>query len=49
MFIHLSKIAPRFFADPLEVMEDATICNAGVFRDFECLHVKLRLNKPIKR
>jgi len=36
MFIHVNtlvKITPRFFTDPLGVIEDAPICNAGVFRD----------------
>ena len=37
MFMHVNtlvkKITPRFFTDPLNVIEDAPICNAGVFRD----------------
>ena len=33
MFIHWSKIIPRLFTDPLEVIEDALICSTGVFRD----------------
>ena len=33
MLIHWSKITPRFFTDPLWVIEDVPICNAGVFRD----------------
>jgi len=31
MLIHWSKITSRFFTDPLEVIEDAPICNVGVF------------------
>jgi len=33
MLIHWLKITPRFFTDPLGVIEDAPIYNAGVFRD----------------
>jgi len=33
MLIHWSKTTPRIFTDPLAVIEDAPICNAGVFRD----------------
>ena len=33
MLIHWSEITLRFFTDPLGVIEDAPICNAGVFRD----------------
>ena len=30
---HLSKITPRFYTDPLGIIEDEPICNTGVFRD----------------
>jgi len=33
MLIDLSKITPIFFTNPVGVIEDAPICNAGVFRD----------------
>jgi len=33
MLIHWSKITLRFLTDPLGVIEDAPICNAGVIRD----------------
>jgi len=33
MLIPWPKITPRLFTDPLGVIEDAPICNAGVFRD----------------
>jgi len=36
MFIHVNilvKITPRFFVDPLGVIEDVLICNADIFRD----------------
>ena len=30
MLIHWSKITPRFFTDPLGVIEDTPICNADL-------------------
>jgi len=36
MFMHVNtlvKIIPRLFIEPLGVIEDAPICNAGVFKD----------------
>ena len=33
MLIHWSEITPRFFTDPLGVIEDVPICNVGVFSD----------------
>jgi len=33
MLMQWSKLTPRFFTDPLGVIKDAPICNAGVFRD----------------
>ena len=33
MLILRSKIPPRFFTDPLGIIEVAPICNAGVLRD----------------
>ena len=44
MLIHWSKITPRFFTDPLGLIEDAPICNAGVFRDLtQCGDVKYKI------
>jgi len=33
MLKHLSKIIPIYVTDPLRVIDDAPICNAGAFRD----------------
>jgi len=42
MLIDLSKITHRFFADPLGLIENASICNADVFRDLiQCAEAQL--------
>jgi len=33
LLIHLSKITPKIFTDPLRIIEDSPISNAGVIRD----------------
>ena len=39
--MHREKITPRYFIDPLGVIKDAPICNAGVFSDLtECSDAK---------
>ena len=47
MFMHfntLVKITRRFFTDPLGVIEDASICNAGVLRDLtQCCDAKYKI------
>ena len=44
MLIHWSKITPRFVTDPLGVIEDVPICNAGVFRDLtQCGDAKYKI------
>ena len=33
ILIHRSKTTPRFVTDPFGIIEEASICNAGVFKD----------------
>jgi len=33
MLIHWLKLSLEFYTDPLGVIEDAPICNGGIFRD----------------
>ena len=41
ILIYLSKLSPRYVTNTFGVMEDAPICNAGVFRDLkQCGDVK---------
>ena len=39
-----TDVTPRFFSDPLGVIEDAPICNAGIFRDLtQCGDAKYKI------